>query len=256
MWTSWKRACGLGLVLVLAPAETWAQSQTTTDPCDAFPECAARAEHARSLVNDGKYEDAFRTYQIAYAIRQSPKLLFNMARTLHKAGRQAEAADYYQRYLNDAKDEPPEQLSKATDYRNAILAEQNKQTPLAPENPPSSQIPTPPPDLSNQPAPSRYVPAWRISTGVAIGAIGVGLAGFGISGLALHGQCQKQAEAAWQTPLCIEQYNTLGPAGALLGTGIGLAISGVLFAAIPQTRPREVAALRPSQATSPLTARW
>lgn len=260
MWTSWTLPCGFALAVMLASADTRAQSQAAADPCDAFPECAARAEHARSLVNDGKYEDAFRAYQIAYALRQSPKLLFNMARTLHKAGRLTEAADYYQHYLDDGKGEPAEQRSKAADYRAGILAELNKAMALPPGNPSPPAL-DPPPELPVTPASTRYVPAWRISSGVAMGAIGIVLVGFGASGLALHGQCRQQTEAAWQTPLCVEQYNALGPAGALLGTGIGLAVSGVLLAAIPQKRSGEVATLQPSQpvsstSTAPLSAFW
>lgn len=260
MWTSWTLPCGLVLAVMLASADTRAQSQAAADPCDAFPECAARAEHARSLVNDGKYEDAFRAYQIAYALRQSPKLLFNMARTLHKAGRLTEAADYYQHYLDDGKGEPAEQRSKAADYRAGILAELKKTMALPPGNP-SPPATDPPPEVSVTPASTRYVPAWRISSGVAIGAVGIVLVGFAASGLALHGQCRQQTEAAWQAPLCVEQYNTLSPAGALLGTGIGLAVSGVLMAAIPQKRSGEAATLQPSQpvlsaGTSPLGALW
>lgn len=246
----------LACILALA-APGWAQSRAALDPCDAYPECTARAEQARKLAADEAYDAAFTTYQAAYALRPSPKLLYNMARVLHKAGHLSRAADYYDHYIASGKTEPPEQLAKAAAYQKAV--EQELEQAKAASSSVLGAASVPPTPATAQPAPKgeywRGRPVWRVVAGAAAGTVGLALLGVGISGLASHGTCRTWTEAAWYTPVCVEQYTTLEPGAALLGTGLGVAVAGTLLATIPQRKRREASLQLVPTAPLPSAAR-
>jgi tetratricopeptide (TPR) repeat protein len=102
----------------------------------AFPDCqqdsaclqlqeqAAERSKASDLVG------ALRLYKLAYEVRPDPRLLYNIARTLHKQGQATEAASYYQKFL-DAGIQDEVQRQKAQDFLGQI-----QPTPLHP--PPST----------------------------------------------------------------------------------------------------------------------
>lgn len=256
MRTDWTQGLCTWLVLagIALPALGWTQTSAVPDSCDAHPDCAARADQARKQAADGAYDAAFTSYQAAYSLRQSPKLLFNMARMLHKAGHLSRAADYYSHYITDGKTEPSEQLAKAASYLKAI--EQELELAISASSRPQGAVSTTQTSGNTLIRPDgtslRLVPVWRISAGVVVAAVGLTLFGIGISGVVLQGKCRQWTEAAWQSPVCVEQYETLAPAGVLLGTGLGVAISGALLAAIPQRKRRESLSLllRVSEPTS------
>src|SRR4051812_10778547 len=53
-----------------------------------------------------QYEAALREYKAAYAIQQTPELLYNLGRTARKLGQAGAALDYFDRYLVNEPDPP------------------------------------------------------------------------------------------------------------------------------------------------------
>lgn len=98
-----KRAVGIALSLLLASSAL---------PTTAFAEPAPRLdegakERATQLMKEGNdlsgessYPEALEKFQQAYAIYPSPKILLNIGTTLRNLGRNAEAAEVYERYLS------------------------------------------------------------------------------------------------------------------------------------------------------------
>lgn len=121
---------------------------------------AQASDHSQA----GRYDEARRLYEAAYALRPSPILLYNLARVHHKAGRPAEAAGYYQRYL-DAGAEGSEE--------NRLKAQQLLEQARREAAPAVTVAPTPP-----APAPEPAVPLykkWWLWTAVGAAAVGIGV---------------------------------------------------------------------------------
>lgn len=75
------------------------QKSLPGDSCMRDPECARRCELARQHSQASRFTEALVQYQVAYALRAVPTLLFNIARMRHKLGYLGEAARDYERYL-------------------------------------------------------------------------------------------------------------------------------------------------------------
>lgn len=101
-----------------------------TPDCEKEPACQALWLRARELSQSGQIAEAQRMYQMAYDLRADPRLLFNVARVLHKQGLTAEAAPYYQRFLDSSLDDSV-QKQKARDF----LAEIRRTEPKRPVTP-------------------------------------------------------------------------------------------------------------------------
>ncbi len=99
--------------------------------CDADGGCARLAEKAYEASQLGHFEDAARFYEQAYQRRPDSKLLFNLARVLHKAGRLEMAASNYQKYLDVGAEGNDVQRRKVEGYLEQIKAEAGN-IPLAP----------------------------------------------------------------------------------------------------------------------------
>ena len=90
----------LAFVLAGAAAAAAAENQPASNvSCDADPECSRMAYQASVQSQAGQFGEARRLYEAAYALRPAPILLYNLGRVMHKAGRPADAAGYYERYL-------------------------------------------------------------------------------------------------------------------------------------------------------------
>lgn len=124
----WVLAVGLVLLLTFD-----SQAENKPPDCEKEPACMALWTRAGEFSKEGKLADAQRMYQLAYEVRADPRLLFNIGRVLHKQGLTAEAAPYYQRYL-DANLDDIEQKQKARDYleqsRKGEPAKQESEAPL------------------------------------------------------------------------------------------------------------------------------
>lgn len=93
--------------------------QAQNGDCSSDPPCKTLAERAKELSASGNLAEALRLYELAYSVRADAALLFNLARVLHKQGRAAEAASYYQKYIaSPAADE--EQKAKARAFQKQV----------------------------------------------------------------------------------------------------------------------------------------
>jgi iron complex outermembrane receptor protein len=79
------------LLLLLLPRPTSADSRV---------EARRHFKNGMALIADGKYEDGISELLEAYSIKPHPNVLFNVAKAYEAAGRPAEAAAYYRRYLD------------------------------------------------------------------------------------------------------------------------------------------------------------
>lgn len=146
--------------------------------CDDYAVCAALAAEAREHSQAGRFEEAKRAYLQAYQRRADPRLLYNLARVMHKAGRSYEAATYYKSYIDAGAEGSKEQQQKAQQYLDQAKAEA-----AAAEKPAGLEFSTTQPDAPSSPkeAPKK-TPLYRkwwlwtaVGAAVAGIAIGVGL---------------------------------------------------------------------------------
>jgi tetratricopeptide (TPR) repeat protein len=150
--------------------------------CDDSAACVELASQALELAHSGQLEAAQQKYEQAYALQADPKILYNLARVLHKGGRPAAAVAYYQRYLEGSGDGNEEQRQKARQY---LEQAQREAASLQPVPPSSILLNTSPGAATNSSADAsrRSVPVYRkwwfwtvvgvaaagIATGVALG---------------------------------------------------------------------------------------
>jgi tetratricopeptide (TPR) repeat protein len=238
MWTrrcsSWAaRVVTLGSLLFVVAGALPASAAVS---CDRDPKCAALAEQGKEALSRGELDAALSAYQAAHRLRPTPKLLYNIARVQHKAGRYGEAIESYQQYLRDGASEPQPQLGKAQQFLSEAQAQEEARLHPKPE-PPSPPAVVEKPLPLTPPAPlveRRAVPRWRTGLGVTLFLAGGVAAGFGISALVVNGGCRPLPPSTLQP--CVEQYDTRLIGASLLGAGAAVALGGVLFMAIPSGR--------------------
>src|SRR5262245_3701451 len=124
----------LAILLLTQPSRALESSPT----CDSDLECQRLLGQGMELYDQGRFFDAHQRLLQAYARRSDPTLLYNLGRTLHKAGRAREAITYYQRFLDAGAAGDVEQRRKAEQY--LVQAQQ--------ETAPRSMIPPRPPTVS------------------------------------------------------------------------------------------------------------
>ncbi len=111
-------------------------------PADPYQQHYQQAEQAYQA---GRYEDALRELQAAYAVRPWPQLLFNMGKACQKLGRAQQALDYFDRYLRADLTITAEARAKV----EAIQAELRAQLP--PPEPPRAEPPSQEPPMPAAP---------------------------------------------------------------------------------------------------------
>lgn len=190
----------IGLILLAVVQR--AGAQPAVPDCSADPQCLSLYERARQESDGGNLAEAERFYKLAYEVKADPRLLFSIARVLHKGSRPQEAAIFYQQFIDSALDDP-EQKHKAQQY----LAQ------------------------SRQATQKTGRPRWRLILGGATSGAGLLLAGFGASALAANGRCIDTPSFPSQT--CESLYTTGGIGGALVGLGAAGVVGGVLLMAWP-----------------------
>lgn len=97
--------------------------------CTRDPGCLALKEQAADNSKKGNLIEALRLYKLAYEVQPDPRLLFNIARLLHKQGKPAEAEPYYRRFLESPVQEE-EQRQKAREYLEQLQVDAMAPKPL------------------------------------------------------------------------------------------------------------------------------
>jgi hypothetical protein len=106
---------------------------------------------AQAAEKDGRFRDAIDEYEQAYALVPHVDVLYNIAFDYEKLDEFGQAADYYQRYLDERTDPPPD----ADKVRAKIRDLRAKAKPMRVEAPPPPVEPTPEPFPRPSPHPSR-----------------------------------------------------------------------------------------------------
>jgi tetratricopeptide (TPR) repeat protein len=117
----------VGLLFLAGSSLGRAEPVAAAASCDADARCAQLANEGLDQSQAGRFDAAQRSYEAAYARQPDAKLLFNLARVLHKAGRLPQAILYYQKYL-DAGAEGSEEYRLKAEQR---LAEARREQSLA-----------------------------------------------------------------------------------------------------------------------------
>jgi tetratricopeptide (TPR) repeat protein len=243
-----RATCALTVSLSILGAAPAALAQPKADR-------AANEAHAKELFvkadaayAEGRYEEALAGFQEAYALSGRPQLLFNVSNALERLGRYAEALEALEKYLASGKakdrdvvhkrlanlkrrveDQKKEQdrLAKEEEDRKAKEAEERRRAEAeqAARTPVNGAIAPPPAE-----GPSRAVPIFLVSTGVAALAAG-GV--FGILTLSARSEVSKGCATGSGGNLCsgdvrsaIDREKTFG-----LVTDIALA-SGIVLAGV------------------------
>ena len=147
-----------------------AQEQRSQTECINNPACLALFNQAQKQSTAGQLAEAFDSYRQAYEILPDPRLLFSLARILHKQGQTKEAAVYYRQFIDSHIDDQA-QIVKAQEY----LAQC---TPSPPVVPVESKIEAKPPIADPIIPPPRITPVykrWWLWTGVGVVAAGVAI---------------------------------------------------------------------------------
>ncbi|HNN94394.1 MAG TPA: tetratricopeptide repeat protein [Pseudomonadota bacterium] len=184
----------LAFVLAGAAAAAAAENQPASNvSCDADPECSRMAYQASVQSQAGQFGEARRLYEAAYALRPAPILLYNLGRVMHKAGRPADAAGYYERYLAAGAEGSEINRRKTEQYLEqarreagiAVPASQSALPGTTQQNPgsqPAAAIPTARPEknaASNTDRPQPLYKKWWLWTVVGVAAVGIGV-GIGV----------------------------------------------------------------------------
>lgn len=217
-------ALTFGVAAPLAAQEAPTASQESTDR-----EARALFDAGSVAFTEGRYESALRHFENAYALSPRPGMLFNIATTYDRLHRDAEALDYFRRYL--AATEAPNRA----DVEARIQELEAAQAALG--------TPTPPVPATTEHNDDMTPIALLISGGVLV--IG------GAATLAFGLMDASAVESAMDVPYSDirAQYERApileGVGGAALGVGVALVLVGGLTLSLASTSETHVS-LTPS----------
>lgn len=102
------------LVVLLGTAPSWAQTSRT--PGGSLPRAQKSlreyGEEGKRAYRTGQYDQAVAAFEAAYTIKPEPLFLFNMAQARRLSGRNQEALQLYERYLQN---DPGSELREKTE---------------------------------------------------------------------------------------------------------------------------------------------
>ncbi len=164
-----------------------------TVSCDADPECSRMADQASQHSQAGRYGEARRLYEAAYALRPDPLLLYNLGRVQHKAGRPADAAGYYERYLAAGAEGSETNRRKTEQFLEQVRKEAGISAPAIQGASPGIAVQSPasqpsvstgtagsdPGAASGTEQPKPLYKKWWLWTAVGVAAVGIGV-GLGV----------------------------------------------------------------------------
>ena len=94
------------IVSTLLLSLTVGAQQETIPDCSQDSICGEMYERAKGQSVAGNHSEAARLYKLAYQIKPDPRILFNIARMLHKDGQPNEARAYYLQFVRSKLDDP------------------------------------------------------------------------------------------------------------------------------------------------------
>ena len=123
----------LGVLAAALAGEAHAQDDDLTRAREHF-------EKGQRLYEDGKYVECAQEFKLAYSEKNFPQFHFNTAACLEKSREYAEAARYYERYIEGLPNAPDK---AETEQRIAVLKKEAERIKAAPETatePPSQEV--------------------------------------------------------------------------------------------------------------------
>src|SRR5262245_16353446 len=141
----WRRML---VAAVLCAAGGLALAQPTRQPTKQ--QQAQAREHfkrAQAAEKDGRYRDAIDEYQQAYALVPHADVLYNIGFDYEKLELWAEAAEFYQRYLNERSEPPADAAEVRTKIRDLRTKARSTHADEPPPTEPMTTEPEPPPAL-------------------------------------------------------------------------------------------------------------
>lgn len=167
--------------VLAAPASAAADSPPPD--CSDDPACLTLKEQAAERSKSGDLPAALRLYQLAYEVRADPRLLFNIARVLHRQGQVTEAMTNYRRFI-DAPLDDAAQKKKAQEYLGQIQATNPPTTSAGSINLPTASVT--PSSISSHPvvgdvsAKKPVYKKWWFWTALGGGALAITAIGLGV----------------------------------------------------------------------------
>lgn len=161
---------GLFVIALLAAPNAHGQiQQAPIADCTQDQACLTLKDQASERSKSGDLTEALRLYKLAYEVRPDPRLLFNIARLLHKQGQAAEAAPYYQRFL-DASIQDEDQRQKAQEYLAQIQTSTAVSAPTQTISPPLSPLNRGDSPTAGKPVYKKWW-FWTILGGATVGVV-------------------------------------------------------------------------------------
>lgn len=129
-------------------------AQSSIPDCTQNSICSGMYDRAQTQSAQGNYADAARLYKLAYQVVQDPRILYSVARVLHKDGTPDDARAYYQRFIDSPLDDPP-QKQKASEFLAQLAPMEKSSAPVVPWRGTSSEAP----EVQAPPTPTERAPS-------------------------------------------------------------------------------------------------
>jgi hypothetical protein len=246
-----------------------AAALATTRPAVADNRVTGEAQElvkqGAAQYQEGDYARAAATLQQAYALKPAPRLLFNIARALEKAGNSSDSLTYYERYLESGETES-DLVRKSQDAVDRLRPSVSEPTPAPPPPAPVSSPPPPPSPshVTSKPPPQprdglpdeepSHTLSWvLIGGGAAVAAAGVGV---GIWANATASEEKGSTDPAVKPGLRDAAYARATIADVMMGVGVAAAATGVVLRFTAERRKTGLAVPSIRVGAASLSASW